>query len=285
MGMKWIIGELLRENVLGSEIIAWDHLRGGTSSAVAKIQCEDGKTYVVKGNEANLIYWEATFLRFYKDSALLPRLVYDAKDYLVYTFMKGDTLGARPEKAKMLQDLTVGLINEYKPIMRGWGWHEKFTWHKFLQQEIMGAEAIIGKHLPNEDAVLVRKVVKDQPRERLYFLHGDCGVHNFLFQDGQLCGVIDPLHLFGPPMYDLIFAFCSSPDSLDEKTLQDALLFFNGEIPGELYGSVLIGLYIRIARCLLHHPEDLATYLEAWTYWKALYYRQKNSTLRDTSVE
>lgn len=273
MDMESIVDELLRKDTLGSDIIAWDYLSGGTSSVVAKIQCKNGQSYVVKRNSPNLIYWESVFLQFYEDSTLLPRLVYAAKEYVVYAFLRGDTLSARPEKRKMLQDLTLGLINDYKPILQGW--QEQFSWKKFLQQEVMEAEAIIGSYLSDEDVALIMQVVRSQPREHLYLLHGDCGVHNFLFQEGALCGVIDPLHLFGPPMYDFIFAFCSSPDSLDEETLQYGLSFFDKSFAGELYGSVLIGLYIRLARCLLHHPEDLKRYLEAWEYWKLLYYKQK----------
>jgi len=52
-----------------------------------------------------------------------------------------------------------------------------------------------------------------------FLLHGDCGVHNFIFNDNQLSGVIDPSPITGDPLYDFIYAFCSSPDELSKETI------------------------------------------------------------------
>ena len=59
-------------------------------------------------------------------------------------------------------------------------------------------------------------------QEEKYFLHGDTGVHNFVFRQNQLVGVIDPDPMAGPVIYDFTYAFCSSPDDLDMETLLDS---------------------------------------------------------------
>ncbi len=104
-------------------------------------------------------------------------------------------------------------------------------------------------------------------------MHGDCGVHNFIFNDGELFGVIDPIPVIGDPIYDLIYAFCSSPDDLTKETIDSAVsqLMIKKEknIPF-LYEEVIIGLYLRLGTCIKHHPHDFEEYLKAWYYWKDL---------------
>lgn len=285
MEMSVAIDELVEKGVFISEIKTWHFLSGGTSSQVAKVCCEGDWEYVVKINDSRVIRAEARFLCIYGGLSILPSPVYEADEYVVYPFLEGETSGMRPEKRQMLQELVVGLINHYRMATRGSGWYSDVHWFRFLQKETMGARSIIGNRLSEEDALLIVRIVQKQPIEPAMLLHGDCGVHNFLFQNMHLSAVIDPIPVDGPPTYDLIFAFFSSPEDLTEETLTYALQFLKTPIPEDFYGSVLIGLYIRIARCLLHHPADLEKYLEAWEYWKLCYYRQKNSTLRDSSVE
>ncbi len=55
--------------------------------------------------------------------------------------------------------------------------------------------------------------------ESKYLLHGDTGVHNFVFHESQLVGVIDPSPMIVPLLYDFTYAFCSSPDDLKVDTL------------------------------------------------------------------
>ncbi|WJH35443.1 hypothetical protein N6H14_05245 [Paenibacillus sp. CC-CFT747] len=102
-------------------------------------------------------------------------------------------------------------------------------------------------------------------------LHGDCGVHNFVFQAEALAGVIDPCPAAGPVLYDFLYAFCSSPDDLSRETLLAAAAELEQEKPEEteLVEQMMIQLYCRIGTCLRHHPQDLPLYLEAWIYWKA----------------
>jgi hypothetical protein len=46
-----------------------------------------------------------------------------------------------------------------------------------------------------------------------------------------------------------------------------------------LYEEVLLGLFIRLARCKLHHPVDLPAYLNAWNKWKEIVIRNSSNKL------
>jgi hypothetical protein len=37
-----------------------------------------------------------------------------------------------------------------------------------------------------------------------------------------------------------------------------------------LYEEALVGLYLRMAACIKHHPSDFQEYLEAWYYWEEI---------------
>jgi len=131
---------------------------------------------------------------------------------------------------------------------------------------------MIGSVLDDEDYELVLALARrKQEFNRQALLHGDCGVHNFVFDRQQFVGVIDPYPVVGEPIFDLIYAYCSSPDQLDAETISAALDRCNPALLGvyDLNAEVLIGLYSRIATCLIHHPADLDEYMAAWKVWKA----------------
>lgn len=101
--------------------------------------------------------------------------------------------------------------------------------------------------------------------------NGDTGVHNFVFLDNQLNGVIDPSPLIGPIIYDFTYTFCSSPDSLNLRTLPSAfsLLSNSDSFTQERFlDEVLFQLYTRIGVCIRVHPQDLSGYLDAWKEWR-----------------
>ena len=142
--------------------------------------------------------------------------------------------------------------------------------------EILEANKIIGSQLSRNDFNLIQNLVKKNGNDHIPFLlHGDCGVHNFIFNNGRLTGVIDPTPVIGDPIYDLIYAFCSSPDDLTKATLDTAasqLVVINRNI-SNLYEQLLIGLFLRIGSCVKHHPDDIGAYLKAWEYWKRIVIR------------
>jgi Ser/Thr protein kinase RdoA (MazF antagonist) len=72
----------------------------------------------------------------------------------------------------------------------------------------------------------IQNISKSEDQER-FLLHGDCGVHNFVFDQNTIVGVIDPSPIVGPVLYDFLYAFCSSPDNLNLETLIPTFTLLN----------------------------------------------------------
>ncbi|RLQ93294.1 phosphotransferase family protein [Falsibacillus albus] len=281
MDIREIINELTVKQIISDTSIQVVPLSGGTSSEVFLLLERDHHRFVVKLNEETVLSAEAGFLQNYQSVKHFPDLVYQdpANRYIVYTFLQGSTNYTRRHKKKMLKILVHEAINHYKKEEdhAKWGWlgEEKDSWRAFLHGRIEETSGLLQGFLSVEDIQYVRGLV-DQPERYSYLdapflIHGDCGVHNFLFNDGDLSGVIDPTPIYGDPLYDLIYAFCSSPDDLSRETIECAAAELNGyhAICGHfLYGEVLIGLFLRMGTCLIHHPNDLEEYMVAWKYWK-----------------
>ncbi|MDR7071579.1 aminoglycoside phosphotransferase family protein [Fictibacillus barbaricus] len=278
MNIQEIIKDLTDKKMLQPNI-QYEQLNGGTTSKL--YLCKDETTkFVIKMNEPHVLEAESHFLNFYKKVSLLPRLVYvdPSFHYIVYSFIPGSVHYNRSKKNELLFDLVHDQINHYQPVSdsEGWGWADETvdSWQAFLEHRFMEASKTLESHLQKEDLDIVAKLVKSPNRKSTnkepYLLHGDCGVHNFIFDDRKLCGVIDPTPVYGEPLYDLIYAFCSSPDDLTKETINTAVshLKNNSRDDKFLYEEVLIGLFLRIATCVRHHPDDLEEYLRAWSYWK-----------------
>ncbi|WP_226036598.1 phosphotransferase [Aquibacillus saliphilus] len=281
MDVTRIISELILENKIPLNTTQYKELSGGTVSELYLLNSSDDTSYVVKLNEPQVIESEAYFLEFYKDVELLPNMLFveQSYKYFVYGFMAGSTNYPINNKKEMLQALVEGLINNYKcvPTNTGWGWADDLSdsWDSFLLNEIIEANTFLTSHLEKDEYNFILDLFNKTHRENRdiqpYLLHGDCGVHNFIFRHGKLTGVIDPTPVIGDPRYDLIYAFCSSPDDLTKETIDSAVshLRINGaKINSIVYEDVVIGLYLRLATCIKHHPNDFNRYLKAWFYWK-----------------
>ena len=101
------------------------------------------------------------------------------------------------------------------------------------------------------------------------------GVHNFVYKDNKLTGVIDPSPIIGPKIYDFTYAFCSSPDSLNEDMLYSLFKLWDIDHSfsrERLMDEVLFQLYTRIGVCVKVHPHDLNDYMAAWAEWRKYLY-------------
>jgi fructosamine-3-kinase len=254
------------------EYSVYTKLSGGTTSEVYLVDSR----YVIKKNEPQVLEAEALFLKQYSEIAFFPKPEFQHKlnQYIVYTFIEGDTVYKRKNKCKILVSLVQNVINQYKlaPSTSGWGWSDEpsKSWHEFLLQRANIAKGILQNYLKEEDSELVYSLINIKEKEideQPYLLHGDCGAHNFIFSEGNLTGVIDPTPVTGPRIYDLLYAFCSTPDDLIKETIETAAKNLLGETKN-LEKDVLIILYLRMATCMKYHPDDFAEYLVAWEYWK-----------------
>lgn len=279
MDIQLIISELIENRIISPASIQITRLNGGTTSEVYLLKAETSK-FIIKINQEPIIKAEAQFLLTYKELPILPQLVHVHPEfkYLIYRYIEGTTTYIKNNKPKMLKTLVENLINHYKPAPENakWGWpdYPVDSWETFQKHEIIAAERKIADRLSPADHQLIYELAAlGEMKTRKYLLHGDCGVHNFIFQNRELTGVIDTTPIIGDPLYDLVYAFFSSPDELTKETIETAAeqLIFNREIePAYLYSQILIGLYLRMETCLYHHPEDFPAYLKAFEYWKEI---------------
>ncbi|MGH0592941.1 phosphotransferase [Bacillus pretiosus] len=270
MDISIIAAQLFKEKVTSHDPSSVKALNGGTTSTVYLLD----EKYVVKLNEAEVIREEANFLSFYEGNNLFSKLLYKEAlhTYIVYSFLEGNTSCEQGYKRSTLRTLVKEVINKYKivPEAEGWGWKESPVqcWNEFLTANVMEAYENVRCYISEEDYRIVLKLAnRDAGVNQPFLLHGDFGFHNFIFQENELYGVIDPLPVLGDPIYDLIYAFCSTPEDLTKETIDYVMkqcVFHKTE--RDLYEEIVIGLYLRIDTCLRHHPKDLEDYLVAWRY-------------------
>ncbi|HDR7642104.1 Aminoglycoside/hydroxyurea antibiotic resistance kinase [Bacillus wiedmannii] len=271
MDISIITAQLFKEKVTSHDPSSVKALNGGTTSTVYLLD----EKYVVKLNEAEVIREEANFLSFYEGNNLFSKLLYKEAlhTYIVYSFLEGNTSCEQGYKRSTLRTLVKEVINKYKivPEAEGWGWKESPVqcWNEFLTANVMEAYENVRRYISEEDYRIVLKLAnRDAGVNQPFLLHGDFGFHNFIFQENELYGVIDPLPVLGDPIYDLIYAFCSTPEDITKETIDYVMkqcVFHKTE--RDLYEEIVIGLYLRIDTCLRHHPKDLEDYLVAWRYW------------------
>lgn len=281
MKISEIIEQLVVNEVIANYPKGYKKLTGGTTSRLYLI--EGKEQCVVKLNEPEVIEEEAYFLNFYENDSLFPKLLYvdPLNRYIVYSFIPGSTSYDVGNKRDVLCTLVQEVIHTYKVTMEmeQWGWKEEpvDSWQDFLLKRVMEASENLKTYIIEEDFRIVLEFVHSPNRHshsnQPYLLHGDCGFHNFIFKENKLYGVIDPLPVLGDPIYDLIYAFCSTPEDLTKETIDyvvEQCVFHKNKKGKVLYEEVIIGLYLRLETCIRHHPEDLEDYLKAWCYWMNL---------------
>jgi aminoglycoside phosphotransferase len=270
-------------SLITSNEVEFKALKSGTTNGVIYLlTVENTPTYVIKIDHPSIINSTKEFLLAYQDVQLLPNVHYidDQQEFLVYSYISGETHFNRGLKLKWMTRLIKELFNQYQKVEQNIPWgrvngQKRKSWSEFNQISFESAKANIGDLLSSEDhnrvASLVSALNEYQFREEKYYLHGDTGVHNFVYSDNELRGVIDPSPLIGPRIYDFTYAFCSSPDHLDFSTLLAVFSLWDGNdcfSNERLLGEVLFQLYTRIGVCIKVHPHDLNEYMDAWREWR-----------------
>lgn len=275
------INKLFELHRINDEVIGFQRLSGTTSGLVLMLESKQANTYILKYDYPSQIQVVEQLLNTYKNSKLLPEILFTSQDstYFVYTFIEGTTHFNRGLKKDWLIILIQDLFNKYicYQDVDMWGRLEnpRRTWKEFNEISIEETRINIGAILSIEDYNYVKsKATKlfdnDIEQGQRYLLHGDTGVHNFVYNQSKLIGVIDPSPMVGPLIYDFLYAFCSSPDDIDIDSLFTAFYFLEqGKVEkSRLIEEVLIHLYIRIGLSIKHHPNDLAEYKKVWTEWR-----------------
>lgn len=271
-----IMKNLQETDVIDANCKIINKMNGTTDGLVYTLAVDEQPKYVLKLDSPENISLAEQLHLFYKDSPLLPKLVYTepAKTFMVYSYIAGTTHFNRGSKINWLTLLVTQLLNHYKPYEQTDKWGrlaaQRDSWREFNERSVEGARNNLGNLLPVKDYEKVESLIESISKvDKKYLLHGDTGVHNFVFHESALAGVIDPSPMVGPVTYDFTYAFCSSPDDLDLETLFSAFALLRHE-PMEksrLINEVIVQLYCRIGICVKVHPHDLEGYLKAWDYW------------------
>ncbi|MDQ0092044.1 hypothetical protein J2T12_005488 [Paenibacillus anaericanus] len=281
------INELFQLHQINDEIVGVQRLSGTTSGLVLRLESTQDNKYILKFDDPSQIQLVQKLLETYQNSELLPKILLTAQDssYFVYTFIDGTTHFNRGLKKSWLTLLVKNLFNKYVHYQENdiWGRIEypRKTWKEFNEISIEETRINIGNILPLDDYNFVNSKAKkifdnDIDQGEKFLLHGDTGVHNFVYNQSTLIGVIDPSPMVGPIIYDFLYAFCSSPDDINIETLFSSFEFLEqGHIEkSRLIEEALIHLYCRIGLSVKHHPDDLPEYLKAWNEWKQLCERE-----------
>lgn len=292
------ISELIDKGIISNRNYNINELNSGTT---------DGKVYVISENKTPLytlkydypngIEKVERFFNTYAHINLFPKVHYvdPEKNFFLYDYIEGNTHFNRGLKSVWMKRLVQGLFNHYEKVDLHMPWgridgEPRHAWLEFNMKSLEYAHENIGDLLPYEDFVSMKSIVERlavyESKEEKYYLHGDTGVHNFVFQHNNLVGVIDPSPMVGPVLYDFTYAFCSSPDDLSKETLLSSFsLLKNVQIStSRLIEEVVFQLYTRIGICKKVHPHDLEEYLNAWDYWKHKM-KDGNETKVDSSCE
>jgi hypothetical protein len=271
--------DLIQKQIIGENAIFLPFSEG-TTSIVGKIGSKDSESYVLKINEPSVLEMEVNYLQTYTDNLLFPKLVYvDSKHrYIVYKFVEGHTLRKDPNKLRTLSFLSSMIVGASTSVEgnASWGWLDDLSdsWYEFMIKRVDEAVSVLGEQIDQEMIADIVKRYKSNAVSSPCLLHGDFGYHNFLFHSGKLKAVIDPTPIFGPPLYDLVYAFCSTPYDLTISTIQEPAFYLGNWKPESklaLIEEVLVGLFCRISTCRKRHVEDFPDYMTAWEYWVQLY--------------
>ncbi|MCP1311947.1 phosphotransferase [Paenibacillus tyrfis] len=274
-----ILEDLRNKRILDSEVKAAHLMKGTTDGRVYTLTINDEPKYVLKLDSPQNICLVEQCVQAYPESRLLPKLLYidPAKTFMIYPYLTGTTHNERGCKLDWMTLLVKDLLNHYEIDDQTEKWGRlalpRDSWLEFNERSLEGARENIGRLLPTEDYDKVQALIERISKvETKYLLHGDTGVHNFVFHKFKLTGVIDPSPMAGPVTYDFTYAFCSSPDDLNLDTLFAAfeLLHHKSINKSRLVEETIFQLYCRIGISAKVHPKDLDDYLKAWEYWKAL---------------
>lgn len=280
--MNQNVRELIENRIIPKKDYDIRELNSGTTDGQVYVILEnETPLYTLKHDHPNGIEIVERFFNTYAEIDLFPKVhcVDPEKNFFLYDYIEGNTHINRGQKSEWMKRLVKGLFNHYEKVDVSSAWgriggEPRQKWVDFNMKSLEYAHENIGDLLPYEDFVSMKGIVERlsvyESDEEKYYLHGDTGVHNFVFQHNNLVGVIDPSPMVGPVLYDFTYAFCSSPDDLSMETLLSSFsLLENVQIPpSRLIEEVVFQLYTRIGICKKVHPHDLEEYLKAWDYWK-----------------
>lgn len=271
MDIKEVIAVLILNNIV-NDICSYEKLVDGTLSEVWLIESQDNKKIVAKMSNEQIIRCDGEFLSFYKEKKIFPNLLYIdlSEKLLCYEYIQGD-INVNIDNMKLLKDI-IDIVKGYKHYnVNGYGEiNELSSYKNFFLNKTFESSKRIRTLIDYKDYMLVmdkiNKIASDERDIEKYLLHGDFGIHNCVFKNKELVGVVDATPVVGEPIYDIIYALCSNIrflSSVGVENIYSSLseLGYNKEI---INAYLIVVLYIRVGTCIKYNTYDLQDYLKFW---------------------
>ena len=259
----------LIENKLKIEIKTIEKINKGTLSKVFLLN----KKYILK--IADLIFIKRELIYFKNNSSRYnEKLIY--KDYknrfIVYEYIKGNEIKEMTkENFNNNLEIIINMAKNYKKTYRkryGYIYEDYNSWYDFLKSEIEFNHNYLPEEFKRSQEVKVYKALNNIKNSRIdaRYLHGDLGVHNIIFNDEKIKGIIDPTTVIGDYRYDIIY-FIFSSSKIEKYIDYQKLITLLGK---DVMNLVIILLYSRISKLYKYNSNDTEK-----KYFESLWYKLK----------
>ena len=227
--------------------------------------------YIIKFNNQVTIKGEKIFFENNISRYNETILFYDNNndEYIVYNYIDNDNIEKEKINIEKLKNNMKEYIFSYKECdWNGYGYlfEEKKSWNNFFESEMSWRKQYAFEVLNKSEYNKVEKaisVLNKYPVNKV-ILHGDLGIHNLLFKNNDLVGVIDPQPIAGDCIYDYIFFIFSDLIFCKDTTMLKLYNDLQNEATEKIDALVILVLFDRIIRCVRHKSNNINEYLKLW---------------------
>lgn len=256
-------------SVVNEEFISAEKMLNGVCSEVYLLN----NKYIVKFNDSAVLESEYLFFKTNNHKFNEQIVFYDKDDsFIVYKYIKHD------------KDIDDGVLNlEFIAKMKdyiysyvnaeidGYGFvlDKQKSWVGFFENELKNRKHFALSVLSEDEYLKVEKSLNVIEKYSINkaLLHGDFGVHNILFNNNQVVGVIDPETMLGDRIYDFITLIFSDVRLCKDLDINDVYLFLDNEPFEKVKAMIILVLFDRIIRCVRHNIPDIDIYISLWNYY------------------
>ena len=244
-------------------LLTIQEMKKGTDSKVFLVN----EKYIFKFHDKNVIKAEHKFFNLCKSDFNEQIVFVDENfNYIVYKFIENDGKSFNAEELIFEAKKYIDGYVDFQDKVYGFLFEETQSWENFLRLELDDKKEFALKVLTEKDYKEVEKAIKviSSFGFEKKLMHGDFGLHNMLFLNGKLAGVIDPQPMIGDPFYDFIFCILSDEDIAKYEIISNIYKYVPTESQEKVNAMILFVLFGRIARCVKYHLEELKYFTNLW---------------------
>ena len=255
----------LIEDKLNIKINKIKRINKGTLSKVFLLN----NKYILKLADEMLIKRETIFFKK-NHFPLLEKLVFcdDKNRFLVFKFISGENLSIiTKENVEEYIKQIVEIAKNYKKTYRkkyGYIYENYDTWYDFLKSEIDFNKSFLPEEFNKKEENYVKRALENIKNIKIdsRYIHGDLGLHNIIFKNNKIKGIIDPTTVVGDYRYDIVY-FVLSSYTISQHTNFEVLIKDLGE---DVKYLLLILLYSRIEKTYKYNStqEEIDFYKKIW---------------------